>query len=297
MKRLVIFALVLLSATSTWGWWPRGHGMLTHAAIEALPGDFPAFMKIGVAMVAHASVDPDVAKNRGTPSLEKAVHPVHYFNAELIEGKSLPLSRYDFARMCETAGKHVEQVGLLPYILAESTDQLTLALAEYRKWPESPYIQNKCLLYAGIVAHFAQELCQPLNLTIYWNGRGADGKPKDTRIHESLDGLIQNMDLSLPDITQGLVPAASDSIMGAIGVQMAESRSHIEEALALEKYLLPRDYNYKDEAQVQKFAMQQARSAANFTAGLYLTAWEKSASVRLPGWIDRAEMDLIGTGN
>jgi hypothetical protein len=191
-------------------------------------------------------------------------------------------------------GKTPEQVGLLPYAVAEATDQLTLALAEYRKWPEHPYIQTKCLLYAGIVAHFAQELCQPLNLTIYWNGRGEDGKPKNTRIHENIDGLIQNVGLKPAVIAADLIPEAADSLMGAIVEKVADSRKFVDQALALEKYLLPKDVDYKSEAEVHKFAIRQARDAAQFTAVLYLTAWQKSASVRLPGWVDRGEMDHFG---
>ena len=294
MKRWMVVIVLLLMTTSTSAWWPRGHGILTRAAIETLPNDFPAFIKAGVGMVAHASVDPDVAKNRATTSLEKAGHPIHYFNAELVAGKTLPISRYEFERLCAEGNQKVEQVGLLPYATAEATDQLTLAFAEYRKWPEHPYIQAKCLLYAGIVAHFAQELCQPLNLTIYWNGRGEDGKPKNTRIHENIDGLIQNMDLKPSVIAADLKPEAADSLMGAIVGQLTESRKHIDQALALDKYVSPKDADYKNEADVQKFAIQQAREAARFTAVLYLTAWEKSASVRLPGWIDRGDMDHFG---
>jgi hypothetical protein len=294
MKRWMVLMVLLWMTTSASAWWPRGHGILTRAAVETLPHDYPAFMKAGVGMIAHASVDPDVAKNRATLSLEKAIHPIHYFNAELVEGKMLPLSRYEFERMCAELGKKVEQVGLLPYATAEATDQLTLALAEYRKWPEHPYIQAKCLLYAGVVAHFAQELCQPLNLTIYWNGRGEDGTPQNSRIHENIDGLIQNMELKSSVIAADLKPEAADSLMGAIVGQIAESRKHIDQALTLDQYVSPKGADYKSEVAVQKFTIQQAREAARFTAVLYLTAWKKSAAVRLPGWIDRGEMDHFG---
>lgn len=294
MKRIWIVFLVLTMVGSASAWWPRGHGILTRAAIDALPNDYPAFMKAGKGMVAHASVDPDVAKNRATISLEKAVHPIHFFNAELVEGKTLPISRYDFARLCEEVGKKPEQVGLLPYALAEATDQLTLALAEYRKWPEHPYIQNKCLLYAGTVAHFAQELCQPLNLTIFWNGRGPDGKPKNTRIHEKIDSLVQTLELTPEGIAKEIKPEAVDSLMGAIVAQVENSRKQIDHALALETVMMPKDADLKNDASVLEFTKQQAQEAARFTAVLFLTAWEKSASVRLPGWIDRGDMDHFG---
>lgn len=288
MKRFMIAMILLGLTTSASAWWPRGHGILTRAAIEALPSDFPTFIKAGAGTVAHTAVDPDLTK------WIKAEHPLHYFNTELVEGKTLPESRFDFERMLGTMDTKVERVGLLPYAALEATEKLAVALAEYRKWPEHPYIQNKCLVYAGAVAHYAQELSQPLNLTIYWNGRGEDGKPKPTRIHENIDGLIQNLGLKSADIAADLKPAPVDSLMGAIVAKVVQSSKYVEEALALEKYVMVKGDAYKSEKAVQTFTQRQARDAAQFTASLFLTAWEKSKSVRLPGWIDRGKMDHFG---
>ena len=63
MRRLGMVLLILfVFGSSAWGWWPRGHGILTRAAVQALPADAPAFLRAGAGMVAHAAVDPDVAK-------------------------------------------------------------------------------------------------------------------------------------------------------------------------------------------------------------------------------------------
>ena len=215
-------------------------------------------------MVAHAAVDPDVAKNRGTLHLEKAGHPIHYFNMELFEAEDLPASRYAFARHCAELGKRPEQVGLLPYATAEYTEQLALAFAEFRKWPESPFVQNKCLIYAGYVAHFAQEVCQPLNLTIHWNGRVVDGKSSRTRIHEKIDGLLQNLDLRPEDIAEGLTAAPVDSLMAGIVAQMHESYGEVESALSMEQFLIPKDVDWKNESAVRAFAEKHAKRAAGF---------------------------------
>ena len=287
---IVLLALFVFGSPAR-GWWPRGHGILTRAAIRALPPDAPAFLRAGAGMVAHAAVDPDIAKNRGTLHLEKAGHPVHYFNLELIEARDLPASRYAFGRLCAKLKKKPEQVGLLPYKTAESTEQLALAFAEYRKWPESPFIQNKCLIYAGYVAHFAQEICQPLNLTIHWNGRVTDGKSSNTRIHEKIDGLLQNLDLKPEAIAEGLTAAPVDSLMAGIVAQIHAGYKEVEPALSMEQYLLPKDVDWKNEPAVRAFAEKRAVEAARFTVSLYLTAWEMSKTVKLPGWIDRSEMD------
>ncbi len=288
---VVVFVALFVLGGAAWGWWPRGHGILTRAAIQALPPDAPAFLKAGAGMVAHAAVDPDIAKNRGTLHLERAVHPVHYFNMELFDAGDLPASRYAFGRVCAERGKKPEQVGLLPYIAAEYTEQLALAFAEYRKWPERPFIRHKCLIYAGYVAHFAQELCQPLNLTIHWNGRVVDGKSPHTRIHEKIDGLLQNLDLKPEAIAEGLTAAPIDSLMAGIVTQMHARFGEVDHALSLEAYLIPKDVDWKNEPAVRGFATSQAKEAARFTVSLYLTAWKMSEKIRLPSWIDRNEMD------
>ena len=185
-------------------------------------------------------------------------------------------------------------MGLLPYVTAEYTEQLALAFAEFRKWPESPFIQNKCLIYAGYVAHFAQEVCQPLNLTIHWNGRVVDGKSSMTRIHEKIDGLLQNLDLKPEDIAEGLTAAPVDSLMTGIVAQMHESFGEVESALSMEQFLIPKDIDWKNEPAVRTFAEMHAKRAAGFTVSLYLTAWKMSEKIRLPGWIDRGEMDHFG---
>ena len=295
MRRLgSVLLVLLLCGSSAWGWWPRGHGILTRAAIEVLPSDAPAFLKAGSGMVAHAAVDPDVAKTRSTLHLEKAGHPAHYFNLELVDVTKIPASRYEFGRMCAEANTTPERVGTLPYVAAEWTEMLAVAFAEYRKWPENPFIQNKCLVYAGLVAHFAQEICQPLNMTIYWNGRGEDGKPKNQRLHEKVDGLIQNLGLESSTIADGITAVPVDSLMGGITNQIVASAEHVESGLGLGKYLIPKDVDWKNEASVRAFAEAHAKESARFTAALWLTAWQKSETVRLAGWINRGDMDHFG---
>ena len=39
--------------------------------------------------------------------------------------------------------------------------------------------------------------------------------------------------------------------------------------------------------QGRDFARERANRAVAFTASLYLTAWQQSESVRLPGWLER----------
>ena len=82
--------------------------------------------------------------------------------------------------------------------------------------------------------------------------------------------------------------------MTGIVAQMHESYGEVESALSMEQYLIPKDKDWKNEPAVRAFAEKHAKRAAGFTVSLYLTAWKMSEKIRLPGWIDRGEMDHFG---
>ncbi len=54
--------------------------------------------------------------------------------------------------------------------MTEWTFRLTITLAEYRRWPDNPAIRAKCLVYAGILAHCAEDVRTPLHATIHRDG-------------------------------------------------------------------------------------------------------------------------------
>ena len=142
MERLcrILGAVVLASWAPASGWWPAGHGIMTRAAVKALPQEMPEFFRAGDFMIAHCSFDPDVSKNRGTSYVRDAERPEHYIDLELLRGRRLPKGRYGFIQLCDKLGIEPEDVGLAPYAVAEWTERLAVAFAEYRKWPDNPFI-------------------------------------------------------------------------------------------------------------------------------------------------------------
>ncbi len=292
---LVSILLVMAAASPAWCWWPRGHDILTRAAVRALPAEAPAFLRSGEVLAAHSALDPDVAKNRGTVSLNRANHPSHYFNLELLKGEPLPASRFEFGRLCARLDASPEQVGTLPYAAAEWTEQLALAFAEHRKWPDNPQIQSKCLVYGGILAHYAQEVCQPLNLTIHWNGRVVDGKSSNTRIHEKLDSVVQALSLDPDELAKDQRAAPADSVMASVSGQILKMHGFVGEALDMEALLLQGNGSeWQANPQVKAFGEARAKEAVHYTVVLWMTAWDASRKIRLPGYYNRAETDLWG---
>lgn len=272
-----------LAGSPAWSWWGDGHILLTRAALLTLPEELPAFFRQGGEGAGYSSVDPDLARNRALPRLYSAERAEHYLDLELLAGRPLPEKRYEFLQLCAQAGLDPTRVGLGVYAVAEWTERLALAFAEHRRWPDDPLVQGKCLIFAGFLAHYAQDLCQPLHATVHFDGRaGEDGKPPHIGIHDKVDALIERLNFAPEELAGGQEIAPVDSLMPAIIRQVKASNARVDSVYALEGELDdPRS------PRVQALALERAREAVRFTAGLYLTAWELSGQVELPEWFRR----------
>jgi hypothetical protein len=278
-------AIAIGLAAPTQAWWGDTHGLLTQAAISVLPQEMPAFFRAGGSTAAHTAFDPDIAKNRGAPHVSHGEFPEHFADIELLRGESLPEQRYEFVALCHRLGVAPEDVGFVPYAITESTERLAVAFAEHRKWPENEAIQAKCLVYAGFLSHYAADLVQPLHATIHYDGRlRDDGSREDGgRIHEQMDSLIERLGLSLDELTQGAVLESIDAegLFAAVAAQVEESNGQVDRVYALAGDLDPVT------ATARQMAQERGRRAVSFVGSLYLTAWQMSAAIRLPGWLER----------
>mgnify|MGYP002828133924 FL=1 len=132
----VLILIWLLAAAPASGWWSDSHGILTRASVLAVPEELPPFFRQGGNVAAHCSIDPDLAQNRAAPHLIHTENPEHYLNVEMLDGQELPGKRYAYLTLCINQGVRPSKSGLLPYAVAEWTEQLAVAFAEYRRWPE-----------------------------------------------------------------------------------------------------------------------------------------------------------------
>lgn len=282
--RAGVAGLILLACGApAWGWWAEGHALLTRAAVQALPAEMPEFFRKEAESVARIAPEPDAERNQALPHLRGAGRGEHYLDLELLGGRPLPEHRYEFLKLCTAAGQDPSQVGLVPYAVAEWTERLALAFAQHRRWPQNALVQGQCLITAGHLAHYAADLCQPLHATVHYDGRaGADGKSPRSGIHEKVDALPERLKLDPRELAKDLAPAAGDSLMPAILAQLWASNALVDSVYAMEGEL-----DNLESPRVRAFAEERARAAAGFTAGLYLRAWKMSATVELPGWLQR----------
>lgn len=279
-KALVVLCLCSVPAQA---WWGNGHGILTEAAVLAQPPEVPEFFRAGAVQVAHMSFDPDIAKNRAASNLYDGEFPEHFFDVELLEGAQVPDKRHDFIALCNDLGVAPNKVGYAPFAITEYTQRLMIAFAEHRKWPENKTIQAKVFVYAGFLAHYAEDLAQPLHATIHYDGReNAAGEKTHEGIHETVDSVIERLQMKPEDLAQSVsVSPLEGDVFAAAMAQVHESNGKVDEVYALAEVLDP----VLDKGKA--FAEQRARRAVIFTASLYLTAWQMSVDVRLPGWLER----------
>ena len=289
MKRIpqlsVLLFVVLISPA--WAWWGGGHDILTQASIRALPDELPEFFRsaIGEAMIAHCAYDPDISKNRDMAHARAAEYGEHYFDLELIKDNPVPVDRDAFIKLCAELNLVPRKVGYLPYAVAEWTERLAIAFAEYRKWPDNPIIQYKCYVYAGFLSHYAQDMVQPLHLTVHFDGIvQEDGSKLHGGIHEKVDSSIEILKLDPNELAKDQQIETVGELFPAIVKQLKDGHKLVDKV-----YELVEQYQTLKEPspELLEFTKERSREGVRWSASLYLTAWKMSEDIKLPGWLER----------
>lgn len=292
MKKVVFLAVVpalcLSLSAPAHAWWPQGHSIIASAAAQSLPEEVPSWFRRGTGQIAHNAQDPDVQKNRDLPFMSDAEGPRHYIDWEFLQGRPLPPTLKGFYQLCAELKLDPAHIGEAPYAIAQETQRLTMIFAEARRYPKNRYIRTKALVAAGILSHYAGDLCMPLHTTKDHDGRALpDGTSPKTGIHVKVDSLIEKLNLNPKDLAKNQQPQAFPSLFPAIEAQLHNSRAQIDRTYALESQLPPEKGDWKPTPEIQAFTVERARASTNFTASLFLTAWRDSAKVKLPTWLIR----------
>jgi hypothetical protein len=293
MKVNSITQLLLICAVScpARAWHSEGHSAATDLAVTLARDIMPAFFTQGLETIKHCSIDPDVFKIRADSScLYRTEYPSHYFDLELFEDVILPDTREDFWWWCLRHKVSVGKIGALPYAIAESSTRLSLALAEHQRWPENEAIQAKCLVYAGLLAHYAQDACMPLHATIHWDGRStSDNNSPRTGIHTKTDALLHKIPMPLLEAGDPNDMPAFDSVLEASLEQLRVSNSRVDQLYLLEPDLPDVNQPLEGPPVLLDYVEESLIQSAHFTAQLFVTAWKNTEVCILPGWHDRKE--------
>ena len=289
MKMLSTNLSIILMLIANLGltWWPNGHAILSKASVYSLLGsDIPEFFQNGEATIAHCSVDPDVFKS-GPIQLRSTERPEHYCDYELLQGNELPETRYEYIQLCHQLNVKPEKAGFLIYTVAEWTERLAVAFTEHRRYPKNPHIQQKCLVYAGILSHYAQDMSQPLHLTIHYNGRVDENGSviSNKGIHYKVDAIIGNLDLAPKQLATNLEIQPFANLMPSIITMSHARHKEVDRVYQLaDQFPSENEKHPSLEPEVTNFVHHLSKLATQFTAQLYVTAWEASEKLEFPEW-------------
>jgi hypothetical protein len=308
-----IAIFILGHAGTANAWHEEGHEYAARAAVAWLPDGMPEFFVSGVDAIAHGSITPDIERLDALPQLKAANGPEHYFDLELLEGRDWPATRLGLIALCHELDVDPKAVGFLPYAIAERTQALAVAFAEHRRFPDDLFVQMRCLVIAGELAHFAADLHMPLHTTIHFDGRvppqSPDVTPPPTTkelagdtakevplkklhqgIHARVDALPGKIDFDVlfpPGLTKEQnYPFAMTDLMSWIQANLKTSHAQVDPIYTLINVIPAVDDPELNDPTLIAWTATRIQQSAGFTATLYQIAWTASAQLKLPDWLD-----------
>lgn len=291
-RRAAVLGAVLLTALATQpghAWYTEGHRRIAAAAVERLTADLPGWFVDAAASVGQGAVDPDVWKHDATPELRSSESPEHYLDYELLDGAPLPETREHYLALLRKRDRSPARVGTLPYAIVENAQRLALAFAESRRWPDDETIHRKAVVWAGRLAHYAGDLEQPLHTTIHHDGRAnPDGSSPHTGIHGQMDGLVQELPVDPGPALAGWQPRPLEGgLLAGVMARFHDSHGLVDRVYELQPELARLAESGRSTPELEALAVDRFRAAVDLVAALFLRAWEDSAQLELPFWLER----------
>jgi hypothetical protein len=193
------------------------------------------------------------------------------------EGEDFPADRYKAIALLQKLKKKPELVGMLPYAIMENYDRLSCAFYDHRADPTNVVIQNKCVVYAGILAHLTGDCAMPLHTTRDYDGKkDKDGNDVQKGIHAKLDAFPERHGLTAEVIGRGLKARKLDDVWAHVVERIKESHKLVGKCYELDKA----GAFDKPTKESQLFVLERCRAGAQFTMDLWYNAWLRSA--RMP---------------
>ncbi len=231
-----LFALIFACTEPAFAWGSKGHEIIGQLAGSSLPSTLPAFMRTMPAQYEIMYLGPELDRLKGSGTAWDAENdPGHYIDlddngmvAGVVSLGKLPASREDYDTALRAAGTDQYRQGYSPYAIIEGWEQLRYDFAYWRvdnyrashassSGARAEAATNRAidqaliLRDAGVWGHFVEDACQPLHVTIHFNGWGnypnPNGYTNARNTHSFFESTFVDRYISPGAVKQLMVPS------------------------------------------------------------------------------------------
>jgi hypothetical protein len=295
---------LMFCAAPAGAWENKGHEIVNRLAAQGLANRVPSFVTTPQAQfeIMYLGPEPDRLKGSGT-SWDADYDPGHYIDLQddgtvggVVRLDALPPSAAAFDEALRAAGTDEYHQGYLPYSILDGWEQLREDFAYWRvdRGAARAIDQQLILRDIGMWGHFVADACQPLHVTVHYNGWGdypnPDGYTQSKQTHALFEGEFVNRYVSQAQVASLMPRAATlappshllsqETVLHEIGRYLLQSSRTVPQLYAIEKAGGFR----AGSPQATQFVASRLAAGATELRDLTVWAWEDSlnASVGYP---------------
>lgn len=304
-------ALVLGGTSPALAWGTKGHTMINRLAAAALPAQLPAFVRTPQARAEIAYLGPDLDRLKGSGQSWDSEHdPGHFLDLNdngtigtTVSIRNLPPTREAYDTALRAGHTDQYHAGYLPYSLLDGWEQLR---EDFAYWRVDNYLaahgrsaqarnraardravdQQVVLRDIGVWGHFVGDACQPLHVTVHFNGWGnfpnPNGYSESKTLHERFESGFVNKYESQNRVA-ALVGADTMGTPTTLLTQPAAMNLIVSYLLATsrtvpELYRIEKTNGFANgSAQAVTFTAARLAAGASELRDLVVLAWQDSA--------------------
>ncbi len=269
----MVFALAAVAADEVHAWGPRGHVLVTRAAVSAataLPPWFRdaerALVELSIAADRWREVEDEV------PAL-RARAADHFFELDVWGATSLPADRWGYVREAQRRRLEPADVGFLPFALLEEYGILVSAFRAARGGRAGA--REQALAAAGTIAHLAGDAAVPLHATRHhdgWVGDNPRGFRRARGVHRWFESdIVDRDDAAWLGMRRGSVGPSNDVRRDVLALLDA-SLAAVPRLYEAEQ----RAHRSRDDGEARALVRERAAAGAALLAALWQAAWEQA---------------------
>jgi hypothetical protein len=304
IKRAALLTIVALFACAApvLAWGPKGHTIVNRLAAQALADqNVPSFLKTASAQFEIAYLGPEEDRLKGSGrSWDADYDPGHYLDlmddatvAGVVSMNDLPPSQAAYDEALRAANTDSHRQGYLPYSILDGWEELRDDFAYWRvdKGEVKQIDEQLVLRDLGVWGHFVGDACQPLHVTVHFNGWGKypnpNGYTQSRRTHAFFESEFVNRYVTQARVA-ALVPHAVHLQAGAQPASQKQVLSEIVRYLLETSRTVPQLYQIEKTGGFANGSPQATRFTASRLAtgtaelrDLVLWAYEDSLNAKV----------------